>query len=88
MKLALSTILERAKNEPAHNGRICVKKWLPVCDELRRKDWPYRDIYEWLKGEGERVHDDCSKFTPAMSQAYNRFLEKLRVESIQRRARK
>lgn len=52
MKANISTLLERAKEQP-HEGRADWAQYGPVVLALRQKSWSYDPIYKWLISQGE-----------------------------------
>jgi|GEM_PF-7058066 len=71
-------LLEAAKKAtlPAQKS-ISIKKWTAIIVELRSKNWTFKEIYDWLREQGERVHDDARVFQAGASRVYNDYLKKL-----------
>lgn len=61
-------------NPPAKRN---TDRWLPAVEILRSKGMTYLAIWEWLKEQGEPVHEDASTFISAVSKRYRRHLDNL-----------
>lgn len=59
------TLLEKAQTQPVrgtHNYDLLVE---PVA-VLRRKGWRYREIHQWLREQGEHIHDNPVTFASVL----------------------
>lgn len=52
-------------------------RWIPIVEILRSKGMTYLAIWEWLRDQGEPVHEDAATFISAVSKRYRRHLENL-----------
>lgn len=73
------SILERARLEPLPGKprKIDVSPYLPTIDHFRRqqRDWSY--IWEWLKKDGQIVHEKMEVFRAVASRKYNKWVKKI-----------
>lgn len=76
--MTTAQLLAKARKATAPKRRkISIDKWMPIIDELRRKNWEYAAIWKWLREEGETIHDSMPVFRSAASRAYKRWLNKI-----------
>jgi len=68
----MTDLLQAAREavNPREAARLSVSKWLPVVIELRRKNFTYRDIYQFLQSHGEAVQKNEAAFIVAMARCY------------------
>lgn len=70
-------LLEAARKAKRNEtNKIYTEKWLAAADELRRKNWSWLEIYEFLKAQGENVQKHPGTFISAMSRRYRSWLDK------------
>jgi hypothetical protein len=67
-------LLAAAKKAPRadRDGRT-TDMWLPAVIELRRKNYTYAAIHQWLRSQGEDVHPSITTFTSAVSRRLKRW---------------
>jgi hypothetical protein len=73
----MSDLLAAAKKAPrAGRAERTTDMWMPAVIELRRKNYSYADIYEWLRGQGEDVHPNLTTFTSVVSRRLKRWQQR------------
>ena len=71
-------LVARARmHNPATPAKRNTDRWLPAAQVLRAKGMTWLQIWEWMKEEGEPVHEDASTFISALSKRYRRHIAKL-----------
>jgi hypothetical protein len=76
--MTTTELVEIAKrHNPAPPAKRNTDRWLPVVEILRSKGMTYLAIWEWLKEQGEPVHEDAATFISAVSKRYRRHLDNL-----------
>lgn len=71
----IDELLEKAKGASlADIRRVSTEKWLPIVDVLRRKNFTWVQIYDWLIEQGENVQARKGTFISCMSRRYKNYI--------------
>ena len=73
--VVVNDLLKAAKSAPrAERAVRTTDMWMPAVMELRRKNYSYAAIHEFLRAHGEDVHPNVTTFTSAVSRRLRKWI--------------
>lgn len=69
-------LVESKKLRPGSTN-ISVKKWTPLIVDMRNRNFTWKEIWEFLRDQGETVHANWRTFAAGASRIHSNYLVRL-----------